>query len=79
MLVSDNMFKDYFHMDVGFACSFNSNLIAGKKHGTITARIKDRVQYEITTLRVDKLTDGRHAEVEFILDWMIGRFDVLRL
>lgn len=25
--------------------------------------------YEITTLRCDKLTDGRHADVEFINDW----------
>lgn len=25
--------------------------------------------YEITTLRCDKFTDGRHAEVEFISDW----------
>ena len=41
-------------------------------HGTITARINDKVQYEITTLRIDKKTDGRHAEVEFITDWMLG-------
>lgn len=27
--------------------------------------------YEITTLRCDKFTDGRHAEVEFINDWRI--------
>lgn len=44
---------------------------SGIMHGTITARINDRVQYEITTLRVDKKTDGRHAEVEFITDWML--------
>jgi len=25
--------------------------------------------YEITTLRYDRITDGRHAEVEFINDW----------
>lgn len=29
----------------------------------------DESPYEITTLRCDKLTDGRHAEVEFINDW----------
>lgn len=44
---------------------------SGIMHGTITARINDRVQYEITTLRIDKKTDGRHAEVEFITDWML--------
>lgn len=27
--------------------------------------------YEITTLRCDKFTDGRHAEVEFINDWRL--------
>ena len=43
-------------------------------HGTITARINDRVQYEVTTLRIDKITDGRHAEVEFIQDWVLGMF-----
>lgn len=43
----------------------------GEKHGTITARINDRVNYEVTTLRIDKVTDGRHAEVEFTTDWQI--------
>lgn len=28
-------------------------------------------QYEITTLRIDKFTDGRHADVEFINDWRV--------
>jgi len=28
--------------------------------------------YEITTLRYDRITDGRHAEVEFINDWKKG-------
>ena len=41
----------------------------GEKHGTITARINDKVNYEITTLRIDKVTDGRRAEVEYTLDW----------
>ncbi|XP_033102896.1 CCA tRNA nucleotidyltransferase 1, mitochondrial-like [Anneissia japonica] len=42
----------------------------GEKHGTITARIKDQ-NFEVTTLRIDKITDGRHAEVEFTKDWVI--------
>ncbi len=37
----------------------------GLKHGTITAVLLG-INCEITTLRVDKKTDGRHAEVEFI-------------
>jgi tRNA nucleotidyltransferase (CCA-adding enzyme) len=44
---------------------------AGEKHGTITARIDDRENFEITTLRIDKVTDGRHAEVEFTQDWVL--------
>ncbi|MDA9650561.1 CCA tRNA nucleotidyltransferase [Candidatus Pelagibacter sp.] len=40
----------------------------GIKHGTVTAII-DEHKYEITSLRKDVATDGRHAEVEFSLDW----------
>uniref|UniRef100_A0A8C4QWN5 tRNA nucleotidyl transferase, CCA-adding, 1 n=1 Tax=Eptatretus burgeri TaxID=7764 RepID=A0A8C4QWN5_EPTBU len=40
----------------------------GEKHGTITARVCEQ-NFEITTLRVDVLTDGRHAKVEFTKDW----------
>lgn len=40
----------------------------GLAHGTLTAVI-DRVGYEITTLRRDVTTDGRHAEVAFTDDW----------
>lgn len=36
----------------------------GIKHGTVTAIYNDTA-YEITTLRHDKQTDGRHATVEF--------------
>jgi tRNA nucleotidyltransferase (CCA-adding enzyme) len=39
----------------------------GEKHGTITIRLNDKENYEITTLRIDKITDGRHAEVFFNL------------
>jgi hypothetical protein len=39
----------------------------GEKHGTITARINEE-NYECTTLRIDVVTDGRHAEVEFTKD-----------
>ncbi|KAJ6668258.1 hypothetical protein lerEdw1_015635 [Lerista edwardsae] len=40
----------------------------GEKHGTITARLHEQ-NFEITTLRIDLITDGRHAEVEFTTDW----------
>ena len=40
----------------------------GIEHGTITAII-DEYKFEITSLRKDVSTDGRHAEVEFSLDW----------
>ena len=41
---------------------------SGLEHGTITA-ILDNEPYEITTLRADTETDGRHAEVEFVKSW----------
>ncbi|CAH1249049.1 TRNT1 [Branchiostoma lanceolatum] len=43
----------------------------GEDHGTITARINNKENFEVTTLRVDVVTDGRHAEVEFTTDWKI--------
>ncbi len=40
----------------------------GLAHGTVTAVGHDR-HYEITTLRIDVKTDGRHARVAFTDDW----------
>ncbi len=40
----------------------------GIEHGTITAVIDDYT-FEITSLREDVWTDGRHAEVKFSTDW----------
>ncbi|MGO1079057.1 CCA tRNA nucleotidyltransferase [Inquilinus sp. CA228] len=40
----------------------------GLEHGTVTARSGGK-SFEITTLRVDVETDGRHAVVEFTADW----------
>ncbi len=40
----------------------------GIDHGTVTAKI-DNYKFEITTLRKDVSTDGRHAKVEFSKDW----------
>jgi hypothetical protein len=40
----------------------------GLQHGTVTV-VVNHVPYEITTLRVDTDTDGRHATVEFTEDW----------
>tara|TARA_A100001015_G_scaffold299682_1_gene384062 strand:- start:1089 stop:2363 length:1275 start_codon:yes stop_codon:yes gene_type:complete len=41
---------------------------SGIEHGTITA-VEDKYKFEITTLRKDIFTDGRHAKVEFSNDW----------
>ncbi len=40
----------------------------GLKHGTVTA-VVEGAPFEITTLRRDVETDGRHAKVEFTDDW----------
>ena len=42
----------------------------GEAHGTITARLQEE-NFEVTTLRIDKVTDGRRAEVEFTTDWAV--------
>ena len=41
---------------------------SGIEHGTITAIIDDH-KFEITSLREDIFTDGRHAKVKFSKDW----------
>lgn len=41
----------------------------GKEHGTVTWVI-DKNSFEITSLRRDVKTDGRHAVVEFGTDWL---------
>ena len=40
----------------------------GISHGTVTA-ILNKKKFEITTLRKDISTDGRHAKVDFTLNW----------
>lgn len=47
----------------------------GEKHGTITPRIQNKQNFEITTLRIDTHTNGRHAQVEFTKNW---KMDALR-
>ena len=42
----------------------------GIKHGTVTL-VSDNFKLELTTLRKDVETDGRHAEVEYIKDWQL--------
>ncbi len=42
----------------------------GLDHGTITA-VSGKRSYEITSLRQDRETDGRHAKVEFTTDWQL--------
>ena len=45
----------------------------GLQHGTVTVLISlengETQKYEITSLRIDSKTDGRHAEVEWTTDW----------
>ena len=45
-------------------------LVSGISHGTVIAFINKK-KFEITTLRKDIKTDGRHAVVEFTKDWII--------
>tara|TARA_B100000035_G_scaffold262491_2_gene233911 strand:+ start:726 stop:1988 length:1263 start_codon:yes stop_codon:yes gene_type:complete len=43
---------------------------SGLRHGTITL-VSKKFKLEITTLRKDIETDGRHAEVEYIDNWQL--------
>ncbi|XP_012273790.1 CCA tRNA nucleotidyltransferase 1, mitochondrial isoform X2 [Orussus abietinus] len=43
----------------------------GEKHGTVTSRINNKENFEITTLRIDVVTYGRRADVEFTTDWRL--------
>ena len=67
--------------DIDFAVNLNPNEISeifkknnirfyqtGVEHGTITALINKK-KFEITSLRKDISTDGRHAKVEFSKNW----------
>lgn len=42
----------------------------GLQHGTVTVVVNNQ-PFEITTLRIDIETDGRHAKVEFTDDWKL--------
>eukprot|EP00117_Sycon_ciliatum_P015194 scpid82974/ scgid15142/ CCA tRNA nucleotidyltransferase 1, mitochondrial; mitochondrial tRNA nucleotidyl transferase, CCA-adding len=44
-------------------------IATGLKHGTITVVTERGQNVEITSLRVDQETDGRHATVKFTTDW----------
>ena len=41
---------------------------SGLKHGTVTL-VSDKFKLELTTLRKDIKTDGRHAEIEYTNNW----------
>ncbi|KAF7262280.1 hypothetical protein EG68_00478 [Paragonimus skrjabini miyazakii] len=43
----------------------------GEAHGTVTVRINDKINFEITTLRIDSEPDGRHSKVIFTDDWKL--------
>ena len=43
----------------------------GLQHGTLTVVMASKAHYEITTLRIDRSTDGRHAEVDFVRDFRL--------
>uniref|UniRef100_A0AC35TT68 FAD-binding FR-type domain-containing protein n=1 Tax=Rhabditophanes sp. KR3021 TaxID=114890 RepID=A0AC35TT68_9BILA len=46
----------------------------GEAHGTITCRINDKENFEVTTLRNDIVCHGRRAEVKFTTDWQQDAF-----
>ena len=80
--VRDSLLKRKDIDDIDIATSTNPNQIikllessdlkaipTGVEHGTVTA-IAENETFEITTLRRDIVTDGRHATVAFTDDWL---------
>jgi len=57
----DEMIKIFLRADIRYEPT-------GLHHGTLTIIIDGEI-FEITTLRTDKETDGRHAIVEFTRNW----------
>lgn len=45
-------------------------VLTGYSHGTVTVIYND-ITFEVTTLRIDKETDGRHSIVEYTDDWCL--------
>lgn len=43
----------------------------GLAHGTVTPYIGEQEQCQVTSLRIDVKTDGRHAQVVFIKNWVL--------
>uniref|UniRef100_T1ILR3 Poly A polymerase head domain-containing protein n=1 Tax=Strigamia maritima TaxID=126957 RepID=T1ILR3_STRMM len=43
----------------------------GESHGTVFIRMGEDRTFQITTLRIDVATDGRHAIVKFTKDWAV--------
>ncbi len=76
-----NLYFEKNVYDIDIACSFTPNetidicktagiktIPTGIDHGTVTALVNQR-KFEITTLRQDVSTDGRHAHVTFTDNW----------
>ena len=63
-ILSTNEIKDKFN-NTKFKV-----LDTGISHGTVTL-VSNKLKIELTTLRKDIKTDGRHAEVRYIDDWKI--------
>ena len=59
----DNMVKLFVQENIRY-------IPTGLQHGTITAHMNS-TDFEITTLRIDRETDGRHAVVDFTTDWVV--------
>uniref|UniRef100_A0A8R1UQF2 Hpo-31 n=1 Tax=Pristionchus pacificus TaxID=54126 RepID=A0A8R1UQF2_PRIPA len=55
-------------MDLFTRSSIRMLHMNGEVHGTVTCRIGE-TNFEVTTLRIDKVCDGRRAEVEYTTDW----------
>ena len=59
----------------GYLCYFEFAHLSTLQYPEMIQVICFQENFEVTTLRIDVATDGRHAQVEFTTDWEL---DALR-
>lgn len=62
-LTPDQIMRNFEHAGIRY-------LTTGIQHGSITA-IYNKNSYDITSLRRDIKTDGRHAQIQYVDDWEV--------
>lgn len=57
---------EMFHVE-----SMRTSSTVGISHGTVVVQMSNQEKVQVTTLRIDENTDGRHAKVAFTKNWIL--------